>query len=193
MKTAHSFVALLCFTGLAGCAHSTVPASGATPSVPARVYAPVPFDAAQIRGASAAGREWVFLLEEPGQPAMHLHLRMGAVTEQGVELTRSVADASTGGALGEPETTAATWGELVSHAEYPAGSTTVEDDAVEVPGGPFDARHYTVTEQAGGVKTVTEAWFARTLPGPPVLLWVTVDGTQVTSMALLKHTPGAAP
>lgn len=193
MKTPHTLIALLCAAGLAGCAHTSTPASGAAAVAPASEHAPTPFTAAQIRGASADGREWVFLLEGLGKPAMHLRMKMSAVGDEGVAMTRSIADASTGEALGEEDTNTSTWPELVAHAEYPVGSTTVEDDTIEVPAGQFDAIHYTVTEEADGEKTVTEAWFARTLPGPPVLMWVHVDGTQVTSMTLLKHTPGAAP
>lgn len=173
----------------AACAH-TPP----TPPPPApAAHAPTPFTAEQIRGASSDGRAWVFLLAEAGKPAVHLRMEMSAVGCDTVALTRTVTDASTGEPLGEAATSTATWPELVAHAAYPTDSTTVADDTIEVPGGRFDAMRYTVSETAEGVTTVTEAWFAPTLPGPPVLMFVRVDGTQVTGLTLLEHTPGAAP
>lgn len=171
------------------CAHTTPTPPPPVPST----HAPTPFTAAQIRGASADGRAWLFLLEEADKPAMHMRMEMSAVGDDTVALTRTVTDATTGEPLGEPATSTATWPDLVAHAEYPRDATTLADAVIDVPAGRFDAMHYTVSDAANGAETVTEAWFARDLPGPPVLMLVRVGGAQATKLTLLRHTPGTEP
>lgn len=81
----------------------------------------------------------------------------------------------------ELEQSEATWAELQAHASYPMATTSLTVSAVSVEAGTFEGWLY---ESVDG-DTVTRAWFARTLPGPPVLVVTTRGGVEVLRYELL--------
>ncbi len=78
------------------------------------------------------------------------------------------------------------WTELETHGRFPAALTTRKDDAVDVPAGHFDTWYFEVRPAKAGDPT-RRFHFARTLPGPPVWLEFSRDGTVLTSMQLLSR------
>lgn len=149
-----------------------------------------PFTAAQIRAATRVGRTYDFEVESAGQPPTGLRLRFVEVTSEHARLERSVVDAE-GQAIAPTQSSTVSWDELVRHAAWPRDATTIEEAQVTVPAGTFpDAVLYTVRETEAGKEKVTRAWFARSLPGAPVVHVVVVDGVEVMKMRLVRYQSG---
>jgi hypothetical protein len=181
---------VLC-TLLVACAASPKPASQAPASEPAAAstappdIATPPFTAEQIRDATRPGRSYEFKLEASGKPAV-IH-RVTFVEVSAEHATAEAVDLDeTGNVLGAPERGKSTWKELVGHAAYPRASTVISNEMVEVPAGQFACMLYTVVEGP----TRTRTYFAKDLPGAPVLMIVEQAGQVVQTLTLLKHTPG---
>jgi hypothetical protein len=84
----------------------------------------------------------------------------------------------------------ATWDELRQHALFPAASVRMHDEQITVPAGSYACVVYTVSDAAEG--TVTTFYFARDLPGAPVLFYQEAGGRRVSTTTLLSHDPGSA-
>lgn len=151
--------------------------------------APPPFTAEQIRDATAPGRTYVYRIQSAQAPPVIVRMAFVSVTLEGATI-RHTTTSESGERLGEPEDSWSTWDGLVGHALWPASVTTIGDAEVEVPAGRFDAVQYTIVTDREGHRGVTQAWFARTLPGAPMRLVVEEDGRLVRDMTLLEHLPG---
>lgn len=149
--------------------------------------APPPFTAEQIRQATHPGRTYIYEVTTPGQPVRRRRMLFTKVSGSKVTVQTGLIDEA-GQPIGEHEPVVSTWDDLVAHATYPAEKTVVDDDAITTPTGSFKCQRYTVTGEA----EVTRAWFARELPGAPVMLVVEVGSQRVYEMALAEHTPGVA-
>jgi hypothetical protein len=152
--------------------------------------APTPFTAAQIREACPPGRRSTYRIEIPGRPVFLQTFHFLESDEEGcdIEMIRTNLE---GISLAEPSTSRSTWEELQSHASWPKNATTIRVADVEVPAGPFpEASLYIVERTAGGKATVTQSYFARELPGPPVKMVQLVDGETLMTMTLVEHLPG---
>jgi hypothetical protein len=149
-----------------------------------------PFTAAQIHDATLPGRTYDFEVEQAGAPVVGLRLRFLAVYDGHAHVERSTFDAE-GQAVGPTESATVSWDDLVRHAAWPRAATTIEPAHITVPIGEFDdAVLYTVREDEGGKAKVTRAWFARTMPGAPLVHIVSVGGVDVTKMRLVRYSPG---
>lgn len=150
---------------------------------------PRPFTAQQLHDALPAGASIVLVVAAAGQPPAERRLTF---TEPTDTTTTVVAEVWAGGQrVGEPERESVAWAELVEHAAFPAAATTRADTTVDGPLGHFDAWLYTVTEAGDdGVPTVSRYWFARALPGPPVLLTVERQGVEVMRLTQVARTTG---
>jgi len=158
--------------------------SGGPPSAEAHLDSP--FSAEQIRDATLPGRRYTWRVQADGQTSSIRALEFDAVDPEGAVL-HSVA-VGLDGEVGQANTERmVTWAELEAHAHFSVERTAVSEAWVEVPAGAFDALVYTVSEESGGTTTF---WFARDLPGAPVLV-ETAGGEQApTRMELVDHTPG---
>ncbi|HYU15850.1 MAG TPA: hypothetical protein VEL05_07260 [Candidatus Acidoferrum sp.] len=159
------------------------PTAAAEPGI-----APRPFTAEQIRAAMPVGTEIRFRVEESGKPVTILQWRVTAADEATMTMTARMLGED-GAVLAEEPATPTRWDELVGHATFPADRTTRTQGTVDLPAGRFDTIDYTVSETQGASKTVSAFHFARSLPGPPVLIVVEKDGTEVRRMTLLSRTP----
>ncbi|MCC6555613.1 MAG: hypothetical protein IT372_21840 [Polyangiaceae bacterium] len=180
---------------LAGCA-SPPPASAPAPapapasaaaSPAAAAHAPRPFTAEQIRAAMPAGHRIRYRMEAAGEPAtVELWEVVAADAEQ---MTMSSKVHSEDGKLLKDEgNDTSSWTALVEHATFPAAATTIREADVEVPAGKYPAIIYEVRERGdGGVEIVKRFHFAKTMPGPPVLLTIETGGKVVRSMTLLER------
>jgi hypothetical protein len=151
-------------------------ARSSAPPVAADGLAPPPFTAAQIRAATRNGRTYRYRVEAPGQPPRERVLTFSKVDAEGAELY----------AGGEPKHVA--WTELQKDAEFPKERVTVREDAVKLPGGKFKCIVYEVQGAAGETATY---FFAKSLPGAPVLFFTEQDGQRTKTTTLLQHIAGS--
>jgi hypothetical protein len=169
---------------------STTPETEPAPAPAASVaaapqMAPTPYTADQLRDAQKKGRVYRFKVEFLGKPATEHLFTFVAVDADGAEVETTEKDAS-GKPIGQPEKSHATWEELRKHAEFPADATKIADESITIPAGKFDCRVYTVTRGSGADTTVTKFYFAKELPGPPVLLQMEKEGTRLRTNTLLQ-------
>lgn len=151
-----------------------------SPAEPDLAMAPTPFTAEQIRDACPTGRVAVWQMTSPDGTRRVRSWFEGSNSEGTTFRSVPLDDADQ--PLGEPDGGTATWEELRLHASYPAEHTVVTDATLEVPAGTFETKLYTVTDPDAG--TVTRAWFATSLPGPPVRMVVERGGEPVQEMVL---------
>lgn len=165
------------------------PAAGPTSAYPAAETktdaaetAPSPYTAEEIRAASPVGRRLEFRVETSGKPTLVRVMSFVRSDEAGADVESLSLD-ETGHAMGDKETSRATWEELRAHASFPRAATTIGDETVTVPAGTFDCRVYKVTR---GDRVMT-FWFAKSLPGPPVRMTVAAAGSVVETRVLVRH------
>lgn len=137
---------------------------------------PTPFTAEQIRDATKAGRTYEYKVETEGNPPGKRVMTFVRVDAEGADL---VTD---GGAP-----TRVTWEDLRKHAEFPQPVVSTRTESKTVPAGTFDCVVYVVQGTPGEVRTF---YFAKTLPGAPVLFFTEKDGKRVMTSTLVDHKPG---
>jgi hypothetical protein len=137
---------------------------------------PAPYTWEQIRAATKSGRTYRYRVEMPGKPARERLLTFTKVDDDGCEIFA-------GG--GEPKRKG--WVSLQKDAEFPKDRVKTYEESVKLPGGKFDCIVYEVRGKDGEVSTY---YFAKTLPGAPVLFWSEVDGKRVRTTTLLQHIQG---
>ncbi len=147
-----------------------------------------PFSASQIRDATSVGRTYRYRVEQHGKPPAIRTMCFSRVGEADCTITITMA-AEDGSRLTEPTSSDSTWDDLVGHASYPADTTTVEDASVTTPAGEFDCLLYRSTDPTSG--HMSQAFFARALPGAPVSLRICSGDQLVISMLLLEHVAGS--
>ncbi len=116
-------------------------------------------------------------------------MRFVSTEPEGAELEAAMFDEH-GAPMGEKHYSRVTWEELEGHASYPRSCTIIEEEELETPLGTFACWRYTVTVNKEAREEVTRVWFARALPGAPILHEVAVEGVVVTRMELVVHTCG---
>ncbi|MEO6575843.1 MAG: hypothetical protein ABIP89_18470 [Polyangiaceae bacterium] len=172
-------------------APSTAPApSSANSSAPAPAanaasseFAPTPYTAEQIRKATAVGRTYDFRTEVAGAPTRRLTIAFTKVTDAEVETRNSLLDEQ-GKEMATPRISTSTWDELRKHAEFPRATTVIADEKITVPAGTFECARYTVTEASG---EVSKFYFAKKMPGPPILFMTDKQGTRVMTTTLIHY------
>ena len=152
--------------------------------------APRPFTAEQIRGATDAGRTYVYRVQQGDGAAALRTLTFTRADDVSATLHASTASTE-GEALDEPTDEELTWDQLVAHAAWPKAATEISAARVAVLAGTFDAKLYTVREvDDDGAEVVTRAWFATALPGAPVRFEQVRSGVMLFTMELVEHHPG---
>jgi len=137
-----------------------------------------PYTAAQIRDATKPGRTYRYRVEAEGLPAGQKTMTFTSVDAAGAEV-------STDGAA----PTRVTWDELRKHAEFPEPVVSTREEKITVPAGTFDCTVYVVQGEPGEVRTF---YFAKALPGAPVLFFTTKDGKRVMTSTLVEHRASGA-
>jgi hypothetical protein len=151
---------------------------------------PTPFSTDQIREACAPGRRNVYRVTAAGaEPYLDTWTFDGGDAIRG-EMTH-LRTGIDGMPRSEVERSRATWDELRAHASYPLATTSLSASTVTTTAGTFEGWLY---ETVDG-ESVTRAWFARGLPGPPVLIVTERAGVEVFRyelMAVADPRSGAA-
>lgn len=147
--------------------------------------APTPFTAAQIRDATRNGRRYEWKVEANGKPTQWLEITFHDVDANGATIYRGGRDDEE-----QPMTTTAvpvTWEELQGHARFPAGATTRSEGSVTTPAGTYDCVVYRVTTDDGSLRVF---YFAKSMPGAPVLHYSERNGERLETSTLVAHSPG---
>jgi hypothetical protein len=137
---------------------------------------PAPYSWEQIRAATKSGRTYRYRVEMPGKPTRERLLTFTKVDDDGCEIFAGGGDPKRKG-----------WVSLQKDAEFPKDRVKTYEESVKLPGGKFDCIVYEVRGKDGEVSTY---YFAKTLPGAPVLFWSEVDGKRVRTTTLLQHIQG---
>jgi hypothetical protein len=143
---------------------------------PAQPPFPAPFTWEEIRAATPAGRTYRYQVEVPGKPPRERLVTFVSVDADGGELFAGGED---------PKRFA--WASLQNDAEFPQDRVTTREETVKIPAGKFDCMVYEVRVGDGEVTTY---YFARRLPGAPVLYFTERAGKRVKTTTLLQHIPG---
>jgi hypothetical protein len=138
---------------------------------------PTPYTAEQIRDATRPGRSYTWRLEESGKPPVERTVEFTRVDAEGAELRRDGAARRV------------TWEELRKHAEFPRALVTTREETVTVPAGTYDCIVYVVNDRAAG--ETSTFYFAKTMPGAPVLFFTEKAGARLLTNTLVRYTPGA--
>jgi hypothetical protein len=104
--------------------------------------------------------------------------------EEGLEMESTALDAD-GNPTGESNVAESTWIELRDHATFSADRATLEETTLETPLGMLDGWLYSIRNEADG--TVTEMFFAESLPGAPVVLRQTRGDEMIMEMTQLTR------
>lgn len=171
---------------------STVaPSEPAAPAEPAGSaepdYIAPPFTKDDLRTSIPAGTELKLRISAAGQPTVIQHWVFTASDASGCTIAaRILAEDGTTLIKDEGEGTS-TWAELETHGRFPAARTARTDASVDVEAGHFDTWLFVVQpEKPGG--PIKKVHFARTLPGPPVLMEVTQGDELLMKMELVSRT-----
>ena len=133
--------------------------------------APTPFTAAEIREGCPKGRTITTRHETPGEPDV-------------VEVSRFVESDHQGAVIeSRGERYHVGWADLQAHASFPAESTTIEDDTIEIPIGRLRCKRYRVASNG----KVTTFWFAVDLPGMPVRYVSEKEGEVVSTATVTAN------
>lgn len=157
---------------------SSTPSAGAPQAdAPPRgpVY-PAPFTAAQIRAATKNGRQYKYRVTVPQKPPHEYSIAFRNVDDAGAELE-----------LPGDKRRRLGWQALQQDAEFPKDRVKTRSERITVPAGTFDCVVYRLEADAGEVWTY---FFAKKLPGAPVLFYVERAGKKLRTTTLVQHTPG---
>jgi hypothetical protein len=154
-------------------------------------HAPTPFTAAQIRAGCPTG-SWrtyrISVLGPQGWSVTQRDMRFVRSDDDGTDM-RAVQRDSEGRELGEPLEVHTRWTELQSHGSFPRTDTWIEDVPVRLDCGSFDTWLYLVVTSENGRTKEKRLWFARHLPGPPVVMEEWLDQELVLRMTLVDFGP----
>jgi len=144
-------------------------------------HLPTPFSAAQIREACAPGRSNRFRVTSGAATSVTVWEFFAGDDAGG--WGRSWSEATDGTPGDDVSESYSTWEDLQGHASYPMDRTTVEPALLEIAAGAFECWLYQSSTDDG---SLTRAWFARNLPGPPVLFEMVADGQVVNRSELIE-------
>lgn len=159
------------------------PASAESPACGASERLPAPFTAKQIRDEWVPGFRLVMRRASPADEAFELW-RVIDADLQGVTIEYATVDAE-GNITGEPATRYSAWTELRDHASYPSASATRIREVRETRLGRLSGWRYTVEDAAEG--TISELFFADSLPGAPVQMAVRGEGRPVLELEQVER------
>lgn len=142
---------------------------------------PTPFSASQIRDASRPGTVVTYRIDPPGgDPYLDRWEFVGGDEERGRR--RRWSETLDGQLLEPVQEVESGWLDLQRHASYPVATTRLMTGSARTAAGDFDGWVYVIANDDG---TITSATFARTMPGPPVLMESRQEGDVVFRMELV--------
>lgn len=163
-----------------------------------REPAPAPFTSEQIQSAVRVGRRYRFLSVTKPFPPSFTEVEVVAA-EHGVYSLHvehfNVPAWTVGGAatIRQRPRPPATWLDMMGHAaHFDAARTEIVERPCETAFGRLDCLVYTADGTREGGNVVVRSFYAKTLPGPPVLRTVRVCDELVDLVALVQTTDNPA-
>ncbi len=144
---------------------------------------PAPFTADEIRDEWTPGLTLVMRNKSPEGETWERWTVVSS-DQEGTEIEFVLVDAE-GKVAGEAKIERSAWTELRDHASYPTGVASREQVSRETPLGQLDGWLYTVRDQATG--SDTELFFAQSLPGAPIEMTMSKDGTVVMELTQVER------
>ena len=149
-------------------------------------HAPTPFSAKEIREGCPRDRTMVFQIEVFGKPMMFRTTRFMSHFEDRTVM-EDITKMADGKKVGKTQIITAKWSDLQHHASFPAAKTKITNVKHTVPAGTFDCYLYTVTGTAAGKTVIKQLYFAKKLPGPPIVYIEKTDGKITYNMTMIKN------
>jgi len=150
-------------------------------------HLPTPFSAAQIREGCPVGRTIRVREDAAGEPPAFRRIVFVEADADGAVTEVQATDAD-GRPHGEPSRGQSTWLDLQRHASQPADATRVDEVEISLSFGDFPCWHYVVQRPDAELRF----WFAKDLPGMPVLVEEWTDGALVGSSEMVGNEWGIA-
>jgi hypothetical protein len=133
---------------------------------------PTPFSADEIRAGNPPGTTRVYVVRRGADVALQRTTFLEHAGDQG-GLARFEVSSRTldGEPIGTPTEASSTWAELQAHASYPRAEATLASTICTTAAGRHEAWMYDWRQPArdGRPATHHRVWFAKSMPGPPVL------------------------
>ncbi len=169
--------------------------SGSSDRQPARSPTPAPaagsehlrppFTADELRAGLPVGTELVLRVEQADKPTLLQRWDFVAADESGCTIHSRILTED-GSLQTDAGKGTSTWAELEAHAHFPADRSTRADSTVTVTGGTFETWLFVVQpDKPGG--PVKKFHFAKTMPGPPVLMEVIRGDETLMKMELVSR------
>ncbi|MFT4514022.1 MAG: hypothetical protein ACI89X_000315 [Planctomycetota bacterium] len=171
-----------------GCAQQkAVAPQGASGHAQVLDRAPTPYSASEIRDAHPNGTTLSFLVQVAGSDDVVQVMQFSDGDATGTTVVSSVQNPD-GEVLGKTTSARATWDQLRDHASFEATKTSIRKSQCKVVAGSYDCMRYEVTRGDGAVQ---ELHFAKTKPGPPVLLLMRKGEKEMLRMELIEYHRGS--
>lgn len=176
-----SRVTTVLVVALAACASSGPPRTGEEPDESIAGY---PYTRNQLRDAFVVGTRVNLRIEDHGK--IHFEdLDVVAADATGCTIATKVVTES-GTLVEDRGTRARTWQEIQADESHPLAETVISEGTLKSFIGEIETWLYVHTsEDAEGHEVQTFHHYAKTLPGPPVLETVTVDGELVRRVVMI--------
>jgi hypothetical protein len=152
-----------------------------------------PFTVEQIRSAMRVGRKDRFLVVRPAVPPSFRDVEIRSAKEDAYSIDTATTNVPVGWTVGGEATIRirppppATWLEVMGHARYfDRAHTTIHAAPCDTALGRVDCMIYTWS----GGEVVIRSFYAKNLPGPPVLTTVSACRELVEMVALVHHEDG---
>ncbi|MCP4664284.1 MAG: hypothetical protein GY856_53550 [bacterium] len=186
--------ALIVVLGLWGCASAPTPEAVEEEAASVAAAEPAldpedptllrrPFTAEEIRAEWIQGLTLKIRRSSPGGEIVERWTVVAADAE-GVDIEYATLDAD-GDVVSEPAVRRSGWLELRDHASFKADRSTREETTRGTSLGELQGWLYTVRDEETG--TVTEFFFAKSLPGAPVEMRILKDGEPFMELVQLER------
>lgn len=150
-------------------------------------FAPTPYTADQIRDAMPAELTIGISMTVHQNGQEHQQTQYLHVLEATPERVQLESWNVAGEQESEHQTRWSEWAELRDHARFPEGMTRIEDFRLTTDLGTFDTWRYTVEQDREGLLDRQEFYFAKDLPGPPILFNRTLGGQPVFEATIVSR------
>jgi hypothetical protein len=162
----------------------TAPVPDVDPHVLEADHLPTPYTAAEIREASPPGLVVRVLHEADGEePQVTVSRFLPGDDDDSVR--EQWTETPDGRRLTPPAVRRVPWLGLQAHASFPAATTTRDEATIETPLGTLDCLRYVAGDSDSDA--VDTFWFARSLPGMPVLVERRIGFRVVERATMTSH------
>lgn len=148
-------------------------------------HAPTPFSADEIREGCPEGRSVKYELALGNGKKQFRVITFTGNSATSAKMESVVLDAA-GKPLGTAQVGEASWKDLQSHASFPATQTRITSESRTTPAGTFACWRYDVLVSDDGVSKERRFWFAKDLPGSPLVVEEIAGGQQVMQMTMIR-------